>query len=203
MKKFSLIGLLAALAALAVMAVGAPAAFAVTGTEFVAKPTSGIFPAAVSDEGGEQLFTTKAGEIACEKESSSGQATAEKETSTEELVEYSGKCLAGGLAGVKEPIVAHYEFFPNGTVKILKPITLEVEATILTEACTVTVEEGQTLKGISYTNNTNGTLGVTAKVEKEIHSTGSGGVCGEAETEGSYSGSSTAKLVEGGTLEVK
>jgi hypothetical protein len=137
--------------------------------------------------GNEHVFTTKPGgtQVKCKEETSKGEAVAGKQKTNVEEVTYKS-CTALGFPATVKPENIKYEFSAEGWVSLQTTVTIEVPLA----GCHVTVKAPQNeLKEVSYTNLAGGKLEVTANV-KNISSEGSGGSCGGASTEGTYTGKS-------------
>jgi hypothetical protein len=174
-------------------------------TTFKAKPTGGKFPAKIIGTGGVQEFASGSATITCEKALASGEAKAESETVTLQLVHYEGNCKAkeGILSSaVTEPILADYLIHASGLVDIDEPIVIHVTL----GGCTITVLKQAGLHELTFDNNAAKTeITALANPVKEVLSEGSGGICGTAGVvkKGTYKGTVTSKLEAGGELFVE
>jgi hypothetical protein len=137
-----------------------------------------------------QKFLTHAGLIECTSLTAHGTVTSLKTLKQVAIISYSG-CKAFGIAAKVSP--AEYEFNADGSVVVLKTIT--VTAT----GCTVTVPGGQTLSTLTYTNKPAGEIEIVPNVTG-ITSSGVGAACEYAsESVGTYTGASLTQL-DGGSL---
>lgn len=140
----------------------------------------------------EQLFTTAAGTIECEELTGKGTVNVLETEVQTATIEYK-ECYAFGIEAIVSPV--EYEFNANGTVSILKAVTIKASA-----FCTIKIPAQSKLSSVRYINLTGGKLELEPDV-LGITSTGSGSGCGYGtESDGSYAGRSEVELV-GGTLE--
>jgi hypothetical protein len=140
-----------------------------------------------------QVFKTGAGTIECKTVTGSGEIKELKSVTHKEVLTYGG-CTGFGVSITVTP--ADFEFNANGSARLEN--TVEVSSGSL--SCEVLIEP-QTLESITYSNSS-GKVMAAATVTK-IHSTGTGGVCGGKNTEGSYTGSIQGELEGSGTAEWK
>jgi hypothetical protein len=180
LKKFMVL----AVAVFALSVVGVASASA---AEFTASANGELLGKATST----QIFTTGAGTVECTTAATKGNVvTASKE---QEVTVTYGNCKAFKLVGA-EISPATYLFTSNGEVHIKGTITIKVPLA----GCSVTVGE-QTVKSVSFANAGTSNITETSAVTG-ITSKGSGGICGGANTTGTYSGTSEISRVGGGTL---
>lgn len=165
--------------------------------EFIAKNTGQLKDRGTSA----QTFTTGGvGSVECQTEISEGKVSQLKETQTKEQVKYSS-CKAFGFPAQVSP--AEYVFNINGTTSVTNTITIKVPGA----GCeiTVTPQENQNLKAVTYSNVSGQVKEVEVKAEVEgITSTikGSALLCGTSNKTGKYKGTAIAGLPSGGSLEV-
>jgi hypothetical protein len=141
-----------------------------------------------------QKFVTHAGTVECTTLTTSGEATVKHALVLRATVTYTG-CKAFGLAATVSP--AEYEFSADGTVTVLKAITIKA-----TE-CLVTVQGGQTVGPVKYLNNkpNPGEIEIEPSVTN-IMSSGTGAACAYAlESIGTYTGNSLVAALGGATIE--
>ncbi|HEY1690255.1 MAG TPA: hypothetical protein VGF95_15475 [Solirubrobacteraceae bacterium] len=143
---------------------------------------------------GWQEFTTAMGAYECSESTISGKVTTLKSSTLKATVQYGG-CDAFGLPMEFTP--AEYEFSTAGTVKLLKPVIVEVGF----GSCTVKFP-AQTLGSIAYNNKSGGKLEIEPSITG-IESSASG-TCGyKTEKSGVETGYWLVELTGGGTVEVK
>jgi hypothetical protein len=151
---------------------------------------------------GPQVFVTLAGTLECSTATGHGIALAKTSETQKVTVSYTG-CLAAITTGASvkptEPITAEYEFNANGTVKILKAVT--IVATLGTK-CTITVPAQGPLSSVSFANKGTKEILVSAKVTG-IESSDVGGACKEVYTgskTGTYNGNNVTKADGTGSI---
>jgi hypothetical protein len=128
-----------------------------------------------------QKFVTHAGTVECTALTLTGTVPSLKTLKQKVTVSYTG-CKAFGLAATVSP--AEYEFNADGTVAVLKAITIKATA------CLVTVPSGQTVGVIKYLNKPVGHVEIEPEVTG-ITSSGVGAACEYAvESNGTYTGNS-------------
>jgi hypothetical protein len=137
----------------ALVAVFAFAAMAVQGASahlFESTKVPGLLLASAD---GPQLFITLAGHLVCNSLKGHGIVTTAKALTQIATVSYTS-CSAlvkgGALGTVAEPINTEYEFNADGTVSILKDVTILVTATGL--KCTILVLPQSGLSTVAYDN---------------------------------------------------
>jgi hypothetical protein len=172
-------------AALSIAAVGAGTVSA-TGHEFIASKTGKT----KGKQDNDPIFKTGAGTLECSTVTSSGEITELKSAVHKETLTYSG-CSAFGYNSVKITAV-HFEFSANESARLEDAVTITPEGA----GCHITIP-AQTVQGVTYENKP--AKEITASINASgIRNKGSGGECGSEEnTEGSYTGTMTAELVEG------
>lgn len=139
-----------------------------------------------------QVFVTSAGSIECETLKGTGTVSALTTETQKATVEFGG-CFAFGYPTTITPV--EFEFNANGTVSILKAVTVKASAN-----CKIAIPAQSKLSSVKYINLTGGKLEIEALVNG-ITSTGSGTACNYGtESKGSYDGLADVELV-GGTLE--
>jgi hypothetical protein len=158
-----------------------------SGHEFVVSKTG-----KTKSKGTTQTFKTGAGTIECANVSGTGEITETKTVTHKEVLTYSN-CIGFGMS--VKVTAAHFEFNANGSERLEKTVYVNPEGS----GCEVLIEP-QTLEGVGYTNSS-GKVTANASIIN-IHSRGTGGYCGGANTEGSYGGAIQGE-VEGGTVEWK
>jgi hypothetical protein len=186
MKRTTMSGL-ALLGAFAIVAVSAVSVSA-SGHEFVASKTGKTKGKATNA----QVFKTSAGTLECAHVASTGEVTALKSAVHKETLTYTA-CIAFGYPSVKIT-PAHFEYNANGSAKLESSVTITPEGS----GCKIVIP-AQTVETVTYENTPAGQITARANV-LNIHSKGTGGVCGAENSEGSYSGSVAGEL-EGGTVE--
>lgn len=140
---------------------------------------------------GEQDFTVSGiGRVDCTEASGQGEATALKFLTFKEIITYS-HCNGGDVK--VSPV--HFEFNGNGNAIIEKTAAVEEVGA----GCEVLLRK-QTLEGFEF-ENSSGKVTMAADVH-DLHSAGTGGICGGEDTEGTYEGTLSISLV-GGTIEWK
>lgn len=185
MRSIKLIGL--GLVAVLAMAVSASAASA---KEF---HYTGSVPTALLGESlGTQTFVAGFGTVKCSTLTAEGEVT--KTTAVEQAANIAYNNCEASIGKVKTPINASYTFNANGTVHINSAIKFEIEG-----VCTITVEGGQTLPGITYGARSIN-LKVIANVEN-IKWSGTG-LCGSG-SKGTYTGESSVMGASGGEMFVE
>jgi hypothetical protein len=97
-----------------------------------------------------QVFTTLAGKLECTTIGVTGEATLKTSKTQRATVSYTGCVANNGKLTAKpdEPISAEYEFNAEGTVSILKPIT--ILASFSGVKCTITVSAQNGLLLVAY-----------------------------------------------------
>ncbi|HKO37825.1 MAG TPA: hypothetical protein VJU14_05600 [Solirubrobacterales bacterium] len=176
-------------AVFALCAIGAANASA---AQFTASATGSLTGSVVAGAEGVQVFTTSGGQVKCTAAATTGEikSVASEEQTVE--VKYSG-CTAFGFATV-HITPAFYNFTANGLVHIEKSIVI----TVTGAGCSQTVHP-QTVGTVTFITEANGHMRVTPHV-KTIAYTSTGGLCGAAGNNGTYTGDSTVTRVGGGTL---
>lgn len=187
MRSLKMFGVL--LAVLAFGALGAATASAHTPAKFTA--TAGASLTGTSTVN--QVFTINGGrKVTCTTVDVSGTVAENEAVSQVAKVKYTN-CTAFGFVSV-DISEAEYEFTANGTVHILKPITITVTKTALNSHCTVSVP-AQTVNSVDYKNNTSSPMDieVIATVGSITYSTTENGPCPAAGhyTDGTYTGTVT------------
>lgn len=189
MKSIKVFGLafvaMIAFGAMATSALAAEALFSATGE----LPTTVSGTATTN-----QVFKDKAGTITCTVvKLANNKVTKEKEISFETTVEYS-KCTSTIGMVLKEPIVADYLFDANGSVKVLKPILIDLSEIILFGECSLTITEQLLDNAATYVNDGAHLLveGKAAKINTENSCLG--------KEEGTYEGNVLNSLANGGNL---
>jgi hypothetical protein len=183
MRRITMLGLVLT----AVVAIAAVSAVSVsaTGHEFVASKTGKT----KSKSTGVLVFKTGAGTLECSESSGTGEIKELKSATHKETVTYSGCIASGGSVTVG---AVHYEFSANGSVRLEKTVVMKVTGA----GCEILVEP-QILEKVLYTNES-GKINAEPNLSK-VHSKGTGGVCGEENTEGTFTGGALGQL-EGGTI---
>lgn len=190
MRSIKMIGL----TIVAVLAVGAMTASAASAATFVASEKGTTTSTAL----GTQHFELAEGSgeyVNCTSMSGSGLVEELESTEAEQNVNYSN-CTAQTAFGEAESVSiseADYEFNSNGSVAIVKPITITLKVIGIT--CTINVEAQSNLKEITYTNN-----GGKVKVDANVHNIHEESCLGSSTT-GVYEGESEVEL-NGGAGEV-
>jgi hypothetical protein len=174
------------LAAIAVL--GCATTAAASAHSFIASKT-GELKATQTEE---QLFATAAGTVECEIMKGTGTVTSLTSETQKATVEFS-ECYAFGVPTTITPV--EFEFNANGTVSILKAVTIKASA-----SCKISIPAQSKLSTINYINVTGGKIEIEPIV-KGITSNGTGAACTySTESKGAYQGDSIAELV-GGSLE--
>ena len=175
-----------------ILAFSAPIASAHTPAKFTASAVGSLTGKATQT----QIFTITSGEIKCTTATTSGVINSVDFTEQHVTVHYTN-CTAFGIPTVhiSDPT---YLFTANGQVHLKNTVTITVTGGIFGE-CTVTITSGQTVGTVSFVNLAGGKMKVTPHVTGiAYHSTG--GVCGAAGTNGTYTGDSEVERVGGGSI---
>ncbi len=186
MRSMKKLGVLVAVFALC--AIGAANASA---AEFTASETGSLEGKALETN----VFTTSGGKVECTGAATSGTIAKTADTKQHVTVKYSG-CKAFSIANTHISD-ATYLFTSDGTVHVENTIT--ITPTIFGfSACTVTVTP-QTVGTVDFANSGSNNVKVTPTVTGiKYHSTG--GSCGSAGENGTYTGASEVNRSGGGTL---
>lgn len=115
--------------------------------------------------------------------------TTAKTTAQLALIDYTS-CKSSTGNKVKEPVQAHYEFLASEEVKLIKPVTFELEG-----LCTIEVSGGP-YGGVKY-ENFESMLRIVANVSGITYK--GTGICGSGTT-ATYKGTSLAWGASGGVL---
>jgi hypothetical protein len=173
-------------AALAILALGAVASASASASEFKFSGTGTLKSSAVTTP----TFGNANGVFECTRAPGSGSTTVLHSTTVKVTIQYEG-CSLFGLVLKVSP--AEWEFNTNGTVKLLKAVTMKGTGCLMTYPV-------QTLSGVTYTNSS-GKVRFGWSVSG-IRSFASGTVCEyEEESHCTLTGTSALELV-GGTVEV-
>lgn len=172
-----------------VVALGSATTAAASAHSFKASKTGELKATQLSS----QLFVTNGGAIECETLKGTGNVTSLISETQVATVEF-GSCNAFSIPTTMSPI--EFEFNANGTVSILKEVTIKASS-----YCKVTIPAQTDLSTVTYRNLAGGKLELEPSV-RGITSTGSGPACNYGtESKGEYEGMAEVELVGGGTLE--
>jgi hypothetical protein len=180
---------------IAVATIGLGAVSTASASEFLA---SGL--GSLSGTGGMQQFSTSAGKVVCEKQTTTGAVTALSSKTLDVTTKYS-ECEGFGSKVVVSP--ASYEFNSEESVSVIGP---PIVITNATGKCSIKIAPGGANSGLESTVYFNTAKHIMVQAEVfGVNYTPSGGICGTSkslETNGTYSGTSTIELV-GGTIQAE
>lgn len=205
--KFSVVAVIATAFAMSVAGVASASA-----AEFNASKAGLLSAKVVAGAAGKQVFKTSAGNVECTALTAEGKIAEGKKQTQNATVKYENCTAFGDEATVS---LAEYEFNANGSVKVLKAITVEAEVEGVTE-CTVTVPaqtilddeinpaNGVFQEGVEYAN-LSGKMKLIPEPVEGIESEGKGKICEYNElgaaAKGTYTGESEVTN-SGGSIEI-
>jgi hypothetical protein len=187
-------------ALVAVFAIGATGAAGASAHEFETSEAPALLLASAD---GPQLFITPAGHLVCNSLKGHGLVTA-KTTKTQIATVAYTSCIVGikgATTKPDEPILAEYEFNADGTVKILKHVT--ILATLTGVKCTILVLPSGALSSVKYDNINSNTEILLLSHVREILTDAVGAGCGSQYTNdrtGLYIGNAFVKIEAPGTI---
>ena len=129
----------------------------------------------------------------CTTAATSGTIASTNFSEQEMTVSYS-TCTAFGFVNT-DISPATYLFTASGLVHLKNTISISPTGA----GCSLTIHPQNALGTISYTNLAGGKLGIDPNV-KNIAYTSTGGLCGSAGTNGTYTGNSEVERVGGGSI---
>ena len=143
-----------------------------------------------------QTFAFNGGTVKCSGADTTGTVSSSSFTELVLETQFTG-CTAFGVASVHLSKFS-YDATSNGTVHILKPMTITVTKTLFTGHCTATVA-AQTVGTDDFANLIAGNMKVVPTIANIKYSS-TGGVCGTEGENGTFSGASEIQRVGGGTI---